>query len=39
MEGPAFRKLSPKQLDEVLPKLQVKQQYFVSYGGVIKLRP
>lgn len=24
MEGPEFRKLTPKQLDDVLPKLQVR---------------
>lgn len=32
MEGPEFRKLTPKQLDAILPKLQVM---FCAYSGAV----
>lgn len=36
MEGPAFRKLTPKQLDEILPKLQVVFHFlFLRFNFII----
>ena len=44
MEGPAFRRLSPKQVDEVLPRLQVlarsspQDKYCTRIGSLITLK-
>ena len=34
MEGPAFRRLTPRQLDEVLPRLQVRRETGTAFSFV-----